>query len=96
MSGIIIATGWHLYDAAKLENYGYGAEPDVITNLEFEYLLGEALREQRKLARPSDGKVPERIAFVQCAGSRDQRHLPYCSSVCCSATIKHVLTLENH
>jgi len=90
---LVIATGWHLYDVTKIENYGYSHEPDVITNLELEYMLAASARTQAELARPSDGSTPKRIAFVQCAGSRDQHHLPYCSAVCCSASIKHALTL---
>jgi len=93
---IIVATGWHLYDASALENYRYAEEPDVVTNLEFEQLLSGISTGDRVLARPSDGKMPSRIAFVQCAGSRDLNHLPYCSGVCCSASIKHALTLADH
>jgi len=94
VSKIIVATGWHSYDAAKIENYQYVEEPDVVTNLEFEHLLAECTREHKNLTRPSDGKMPGRIAFVQCAGSRDHNHLPYCSAVCCPASVKHALTLE--
>ena len=90
---IVVATGWKLYDASKIENYHYAEEPDIITNLEFEHLLAACTRENKKLTRPSDGKEPGRIAFIQCAGSRDHLHLSYCSTVCCSATIKHALTL---
>ncbi len=93
---IIVATGWKLYDATKIENYSYSDEPDVITNLEFEYLLSQCSRDNKKLTRPSDGKTPKRIAFVQCAGSRDLNHLPYCSAVCCSVSLKHALTLAEH
>jgi len=89
----VVATGWQLYDPSKIGNYHYEHEPDVITNLEFEHLLASCTRENKKLTRPSDGKVPGRIAFIQCAGSRDHNHLSYCSSVCCSATIKQTLTL---
>jgi quinone-modifying oxidoreductase subunit QmoA len=91
---IIVATGWIPYDAARLENYRYKEEADVVTNQEFERMLAASTREHKKLARPSDGKLPLRIAFVQCAGSRDMKHLPYCSAVCCSASLKHALTLE--
>ena len=91
---IIVATGWHSYAAEKIDKYGYAEEPDVVTNVEFEKILAACQRENRKLARPSDGKNPERIAFVQCAGSRDINHLPYCSAVCCSASVKHTLTLS--
>ncbi|MCK4880232.1 MAG: CoB--CoM heterodisulfide reductase iron-sulfur subunit A family protein, partial [Bacteroidales bacterium] len=91
---VIVATGWILYDAAKIENYRYREEPDVVTNQEFERMLAACTREHKKLTRPSDGKVPGRIAFIQCAGSRDMNHLPYCSAVCCSVSLKHALTLE--
>lgn len=91
---IIVATGWVLYDAALIENYRYSEEPDVLTNQEFERMLAACTREKTKLTRPSDGKEPRRIAFIQCAGSRDMNHLPYCSTVCCSASLKHALTLE--
>jgi len=91
---VIVASGWILYDAARLENYHYAEEPDVVTNLEFERMLAACTREHKKLTKPSDGKAPRSIAFIQCAGSRDHNHLPYCSAVCCSASLKHALTLE--
>jgi quinone-modifying oxidoreductase subunit QmoA len=92
---IIVATGWILYDASKLENYRYREEADVVTNQEFERMLAACTREKTGLTRPSDGKPPKRIAFIQCAGSRDQNHLPYCSAVCCSASLKHAMTLDS-
>ncbi len=91
---VIVATGWVLYDAERIENFRYNEESDVVTNLEFERMLAACTRENTKLLRPSDGKAPKRIAFIQCAGSRDINHLPYCSAVCCSASLKHALTLE--
>lgn len=91
---IIVATGWDLYDAGRIENYAYRQEADVVTNLEFEQMLAACTRDHIGLARPSDGQYPRRIAFVQCAGSRDVNHLPYCSAVCCSASLKHALTLD--
>jgi quinone-modifying oxidoreductase, subunit QmoA len=93
---VIVASGWILYDAANIEEYHYKEEPDVVTNQEFERMLAACTREKTKLARPSDGKVPARIAFIQCAGSRDVNHLPYCSTVCCSTSLKHALTLSEH
>lgn len=92
---IILAAGWTLYDPAKLDNYAYSEQADVVTNLEFEHMLAACTRESKKLSRPSDGQLPRRIAFVQCAGSRDLNHLSYCSAVCCSASLKHALTLES-
>jgi len=93
---IIVATGWLLYDASRIENYRYSEEPDVLTNLEFEHLLAACTQDQVKLTRPSDGQKLLKIAFVQCAGSRDMNHLPYCSAVCCSTSLKHALTLDEN
>ena len=86
VGAIVQATGWKPYDATRLGHLGYGTIPDVVTNVQMEEMLAKGT-----LTRPSDGKVPERIAFVQCAGSRDQDHLPYCSGVCCRVSIKQAL-----
>ena len=86
VGAIIQATGWKPYDASRLGHLGYGQSPDVITNVQMEELIASGT-----LKRPSDGKPARRIAFIQCAGSRDQEHLPYCSSVCCRVTIKQAL-----
>jgi quinone-modifying oxidoreductase subunit QmoB len=89
VGAIIMATGWKPYDASKLSHLGYGASPDVITNVEFERMAAEGA-----FKRPSDGKAVESVLFVQCAGSRDKDHLPYCSSVCCMATLKHATLIH--
>ncbi|MBL4615044.1 MAG: CoB--CoM heterodisulfide reductase iron-sulfur subunit A family protein [Magnetovibrio sp.] len=88
VGGIVVATGWRPYDATKLGHLGYGASPDVVTNVELEGMFA-----QGPVTRKSDGKAPKTVAFVQCAGSRDPAHLPYCSSVCCSQSIKHAMQL---
>jgi quinone-modifying oxidoreductase subunit QmoB len=80
---IVVATGWKPYDASKLAHFGYGAIPDVVTNVELERMAA-----QGPIVRPSDGKPVASVLFVQCAGSRDREHLPYCSSVCCMGTLK--------
>lgn len=90
---VIVSTGWEAYDAGLIENFCYTDEPDVVSNMEFESLLASCTEEGKKLLRPSDGEIPERIAFVQCAGSRDIKHLPYCSAVCCAASVKQALSL---
>jgi quinone-modifying oxidoreductase subunit QmoB len=79
---VILAAGWRPYDANKLEFLGYG-KPNVITNVEM-----EAMALKGKITRPSDGKEAKRVAFIQCAGSRDANHLPYCSSYCCQTSLK--------
>ena len=80
---IVLATGWKPYDAARLGHLGYGLTPDVVTNVELERMAAAGA-----ITRPSDGRPVESVLFVQCAGSRDKDHLPYCSSVCCMATLK--------
>ncbi len=88
VGAIVVATGWQPYDASRLPHLGYGLSPDVITNVEFEKLA------RGPIVRPSDGQPVRSVVFVQCAGSRDPQHLPYCSSVCCLATLKHVLDIH--
>jgi len=89
VGSIIWATGWKPYDANKLDTYGFGHYPDVITNVMMERLASWTGPTKGKIVRPSDGNPPETIAFVQCAGSRDENHLPYCSGICCLASMKH-------
>ena len=79
MGSVVLAAGWKPYDATKLDHLGYGLSKDVITNLEM-----EELAKKGKIVRPSDGKAPQAVAFIQCAGSRDPDHLPYCSDFCCT------------
>jgi quinone-modifying oxidoreductase subunit QmoB len=86
VGAIVQATGWKPYDASKLGHLGFGKSKDVITNVQMEEMLASG-----KVTRPSDGKPARRIAFIQCAGSRDKEHLPYCSAVCCRVTLKQAL-----
>ncbi|MHC4860953.1 MAG: FAD-dependent oxidoreductase [Planctomycetota bacterium] len=88
VGGIVQATGWKPYDAAKLDHLGYGQSPNVVTNVEFEEMVRA---NGGKVSRPSDGQPPRSVAFVQCAGSRDKDHLPYCSAVCCRVSLKQAL-----
>lgn len=90
VGAVILTTGWQPYDATKLDNLGFGKFPNVITNVMMERLAACDGPTQGKIVRPSDGKEVNSIAFVQCAGSRDENHLPYCSSVCCLASLKQV------
>jgi quinone-modifying oxidoreductase subunit QmoA len=85
---VVLATGWKPYDAAKIDNLGFGTSPDVITNVMMERLASNNGPTNGKLLRPSDGKEVKSVAFVQCAGSRDENHLPFCSAVCCLASLK--------
>ncbi|MFH1490180.1 MAG: CoB--CoM heterodisulfide reductase iron-sulfur subunit A family protein [Pseudomonadota bacterium] len=88
VSSIVWATGWKPYDANKLDTYGFGQYPDVITNVMMERLASWTGPTRGKILRPSDGSEPKNVAFVQCAGSRDDNHLPFCSGICCLASMK--------
>ncbi|MFC1982976.1 FAD-dependent oxidoreductase [Chloroflexota bacterium] len=85
---VIIATGWKPYDATRIETLGFGKYPNVITNVMMERLAVSDGPTGGRIIRPSDGKGINSVAFVQCAGSRDKNHLPYCSAVCCLASLK--------
>jgi quinone-modifying oxidoreductase subunit QmoA len=87
-SSIIWATGWEPYDAKKLDILGFGKYPDVITNVMMERLAATDGPTQGKILRPSTKQEIKSVAFVQCAGSRDNDHLEYCSSICCMASLK--------
>lgn len=94
-SSIIIAAGWEPYHTGLIKDLHYSECENIITNVELERLLAENGPNNGKLLRPSDKKNPRSIAFAQCAGSRDENHLPYCSAVCCSASLKHALTISD-
>ncbi len=89
VGSVVWATGWEPYDATKLDNLGFGQYQNVVTNMMLERLASKNGPTQGKILRPSDDKAPESVAFVQCAGSRDENHLPYCSYICCMASLKH-------
>ncbi|MEW6088916.1 MAG: CoB--CoM heterodisulfide reductase iron-sulfur subunit A family protein [bacterium] len=94
---IIIATGFDLFDYSKYGEYGYGKYKNVITSIQFERMVNSAGPTGGRIVRPSDGKEPEKVAFIQCVGSRDDRiGKPYCSKVCCMYTAKHAMLLKEH
>ena len=88
VGAVIWATGWKPYDAAKIQPYGYGRFANVITSVEFERLADPRGPTGGRLVRSSDGKEARNIAFIQCAGSRDENHLRHCSRICCMASLK--------
>ncbi len=93
---IIVATGADVYDPSTLLDYGYTRFPNVITSLEFERLINAGGPSGGNLIRPSDMKIPEKVAFIQCVGSRSEKGNPYCSNVCCMNTIKDSLLIKEH
>lgn len=88
VGAIIWAAGWEPYEASKIEYYGFGVYPNVINNIMMERLASPMGPTGGRILRPSDRKEAKRVAFIQCAGSRDENHLAYCSSICCLASIK--------
>lgn len=91
VGAIIVATGWEPYDLGRLPEYGGARLVDVVDILAMEGML----KPGTEIRRPSDGKAPREIVFVQCAGSRDpQLGLPYCSKVCCMVVAKQAMLLK--
>lgn len=93
---VIVATGWKSYDANKLSLYNYQSSDRIITNMEFERLASFNGPDNSLLKENKTSSKIQTVAFAQCAGSRDENHLPYCSGVCCSATLKQALFLREH
>ena len=93
VGAIVWAAGWEPYDARKIVYYGFGRIANVVTNVMMERLAAPGGPTHGRITRPSDGGAVSRIAFVQCAGSRDENHLPYCSGVCCLASLKQAAYL---
>ncbi len=89
VGAVVWATGWQPYDATRIDNLGFGRYQNIITNMMLERMASTDGPTGGKIVRPSDDKAPETIAFAQCAGSRDENHLPYCSYICCMASLKH-------
>ena len=88
VGAIVWATGWEPYDATKIDNLGFGQYENILTNMMIERLASPNGPTKGQILRPSDDKAPGSVAFVQCAGSRDENHLPYCSYICCMASLK--------
>ena len=104
VGNIILATGFDIYDAKKMEHYGYGVLPNVVTALEFERLTnasgptgGKIVMKSKKLNKRTkeeewvfdqEGEAPKSVAIIHCVGSRDENHNPYCSRVCCMYSLK--------
>ena len=92
IGAIVVATGFQIQNTAVYGEYGYGKFPDVITGLQFERLASASGPTAGKILRPSDGKEPQNVVFIQCAGSRDpSKGVRYCSKICCMYTAKHAM-----
>ncbi len=97
VGAIVAATGYDLFDISKVTEYGGGRYPDVITGLQYERLLSASGPTGGHIKRPSDGKEPKNIVFIQCVGSRDKSlDRPYCSGFCCMYTAKQAILTKDH
>ncbi len=94
VGAVLVTTGWDPYPLAKVAEFGYGRHPRMISNLEMERLL------RVEIQGPATPEISlqdlNEVGFIQCVGSRDERHQKYCSSVCCSATLKQALAFKDH
>jgi heterodisulfide reductase subunit A len=95
VGSVILAPGYQLYNAELSPELGYDRYPNVITSMQFERLLSASGPTGGHITRPSDHKEPQRIAWIQCVGSRDQEH-DYCSSVCCMYATKEAMLAVEH
>ncbi|MBW2122175.1 MAG: FAD-dependent oxidoreductase [Deltaproteobacteria bacterium] len=97
VGSVVVMPGFEGFDPTSKTEYGYGRFPNVVTGIEFERLLSASGPFQGHLIRPSDGRPPQRIAWIQCVGSRDPHMgLAYCSSVCCMYATKEALMAKEH
>jgi heterodisulfide reductase subunit A len=95
VGAVVLSPGYEPFDARLKDELGYGRYPNVLTSLEFERILSASGPFSGKVQRPADRKVPERIAFIQCVGSRDHER-DYCSSVCCMYATKEAVIAKEH
>jgi len=96
IGAIVLATGFDVLKTDFFPEYGYGKYADVITGLQFERLASASGPTMGEIRRPSDGKVPQKVVFLACAGSRDPaKGLPYCSKICCMYTAKHAMLYQH-
>ncbi|MDF1552708.1 MAG: FAD-dependent oxidoreductase [Deferrisomatales bacterium] len=95
VGAVVLAPGYELYDAHLSQEYGLGRYPNVVTAMQFERMLSASGPTHGHVQRPGDGGTPKRIAFLQCVGSRDQKH-DYCSSVCCMYAAKEAIMAVEH
>ncbi|MBN2383855.1 CoB--CoM heterodisulfide reductase iron-sulfur subunit A family protein [bacterium] len=96
VGAVVVATGFNILDATAFPEYGYGKYADVIDGLKFERLASASGPTLGVMQRPSDGKIPETVVFIACAGSRDPaKGRDYCSKICCMYTAKHAMLYKH-
>ncbi len=97
IGAVVLTPGFEAFDGAQRGEFGFGFAPNVVTNVQFERILSASGPTQGHILRPSDGKTPKRLAFIQCVGSRDTGcGNDYCSSVCCMAATKEAILAKEH
>jgi heterodisulfide reductase subunit A-like polyferredoxin len=97
VGAIILTNGYDVFDARRKSEYGFGRYPNVVTSMQFERILSASGPYEGHVRRPSDGRVPKRIAWIQCVGSRDVTvGNGYCSSVCCMYATKEAVIAKEH
>ncbi|HWR39318.1 MAG TPA: FAD-dependent oxidoreductase [Patescibacteria group bacterium] len=97
VGAVVLASGFSMYDVSKKGELGYGYYKNVMTSLEFEHLLTQSRYQADCIRRPSDGKCAERVAFIQCVGSRDSvSKAEYCSAICCMFTAKEAILAKEY
>jgi len=97
VGAIVAATGFDLFDYTVYGQYGAGKYPDVVTSLQYERMMNASGPTAGHIKRPSDGKEPKKVVFIQCVGSRDKSvGRPYCSGFCCMYTAKQAILTKDH
>jgi heterodisulfide reductase subunit A2 len=97
VGSVVLTPGFEAFDATRRGEFGFGFAPNVLSNVQFERMLSASGPTLGKVRRPSDGKPPKRLAFIQCVGSRDTGcDNDYCSSVCCMAATKEAILAKEH
>jgi len=97
VGAVVLTPGFETFDARRRGEFGFGFAPNVLTNVQFERLLSASGPTGGHILRPSDGRPPARLAFIQCVGSRDTAcDNDYCSSICCMAATKEAILAKEH
>ncbi|MCJ7423223.1 hydrogenase iron-sulfur subunit [Candidatus Bathyarchaeota archaeon] len=91
---IVVATGYSIYEPYDLQNYGFGKYKDVVTALQLERIIDSGTQVIGTIWKPSDGKMPDSLTYIQCVGSRDINKFEYCSGFCCMLTLKSAVLLK--